>query len=188
MESKAKFLGHPIHPILVTIPVGLLATSVVFDIVYLGTQDRTFAAVAFWMIVAGIAGGVLAALAGLVDLSRLPSTTRASRLGMWHAVGNAVVLGLFSASAILRYQAPDYLAGTLPLALAWLAFVLIGVTGWLGAEMVHRLGVSIDQGAHLEAPSSLSGQPAHLAPAAEPAPDPTISPLRERAVGERNVQ
>jgi hypothetical protein len=38
--------------------------------------------------------------------------------------------------------------------------VLIGVTGWLGGELIARLGVSVDEGAHVNSPSSLSGQPA----------------------------
>jgi hypothetical protein len=34
------------------------------------------------------------------------------------------------------------------------------LTGWLGGELVYRLRVGVDKGAHLDAPSSLSGEPA----------------------------
>ncbi len=39
--------------------------------------------------------------------------------------------------------------------------MLGAVTGWLGGELVDRLGVGVDDGAHLNSPSSLTGRPAH---------------------------
>ncbi|HET6261102.1 MAG TPA: DUF2231 domain-containing protein, partial [Chloroflexia bacterium] len=65
MESRVKLLGHPIHPMLIVFPLGLLAMAVVFDIVYMITGDAVFAQVAFWDIAAGIVGGLVAALFGL---------------------------------------------------------------------------------------------------------------------------
>ena len=50
MEAKAKLLGHPIHQMLVVFPLGLLATSFAFDIVFLSTKDGSFGVVSFWMI------------------------------------------------------------------------------------------------------------------------------------------
>jgi len=61
MESRAKLFGHAIHPILIVFPLGLLATGVVFDIIYLIMDDPMFALVSFWMITAGLIGGLLAA-------------------------------------------------------------------------------------------------------------------------------
>ena len=46
------------------------------------------------------------------------------------------------------------------LVLSFAGFVLAGVTGWLGGELVDRLGVGVDDGAHLDAPNSLSDRPA----------------------------
>ena len=60
MESKAQFLGHPLHPMLIVFPFGLLATAVIFDAIYLLTGTVTMAIVAYWMIVAGIVGGLVA--------------------------------------------------------------------------------------------------------------------------------
>ena len=65
MESRAKALGHPIHQMLIPFPFGLLSTAVVFDIIYLFTttpsRANTFSTVSFWMIAAGIVGGLMAA-------------------------------------------------------------------------------------------------------------------------------
>src|SRR3954454_8451933 len=77
MESRAKLAGHAIHPMLIVFPLGLLGISLVFDIAYFLTSDASFAAAAFWDITAGIIGGLLAALFGLVDWLAIPNGTRA---------------------------------------------------------------------------------------------------------------
>jgi uncharacterized membrane protein len=159
MESKAKLLGHPIHPMLIVFPLGLLATSVAFDIVALSTGSGSWFGISFWMIAAGIIGGLLAAIFGLIDWWVIPSGTRAKAIGLWHGVGNVVVVLLFVGSWLMRKPAPTA-PGTSALILSFVAVVLALVTGWLGGELVDRLGVGVDRGAHLDAPSSLSGLPA----------------------------
>src|SRR5215212_10043063 len=76
MESKAKVMGHPVHPILVPFPLGLLTTSVVFDVVHLLAGGAKWAEISFWMIAAGVIGGLLAAVFGLIDWLAIPSGTR----------------------------------------------------------------------------------------------------------------
>ena len=78
MEAKAKILGHPIHQMLIPFPFGLLATAVIFDIIYMIWGNPTFALVAFWMMVAGAIGAVIAAPFGLIDWMGIPSGTRAT--------------------------------------------------------------------------------------------------------------
>jgi uncharacterized membrane protein len=158
MESKAKLLGHPIHPMLIVFPLGLLATAAAFDIVALSNGDRSWFVISFRMIAAGIIGGLLAAIFGLVDWWAIPSDTRAKRVGLWHGVGNVAVVLLFIASWWSRKPAPSQ-PSTGALTLSFIALVLALLTGWLGGELVDRLGVGVDPGAHLNAPSSLSGRP-----------------------------
>lgn len=160
MESKAKALGHPIHQMLIPFPFGLLATAVIFDIVYLLWSNPTMVTVSYWMIVAGIIGGIAAAPFGLIDWLAIPKGTRAKSVGLLHGLGNVVVLVLFLGSAWLRYSSPGippYLPSTLALVLSFLGFALAGVTGWLGGELVDRLSVGVDDGANLNASSSLTG-------------------------------
>ncbi len=159
MESKAKLLGHPIHPMLIPFPLGLLSTSLVFDVVHLLKGDRLWSQLAFWNIAAGIIGGLAAAVFGLIDWLAIPPGTRAKRIGLLHGVGNVVVVALFGTSWLLRRGEPAKRTA-LPISLSALGVFLSAVTGWLGGELVDRLGVSIDEGAHLNAPSSLSGRPA----------------------------
>jgi uncharacterized membrane protein len=107
MTSKAKLLGHPIHPMLIVFPLGLLATSLIFDIIYLATGDGKWTNMAEYMIGAGVIGGLLAAIFGLVDWLAIPDGTRAKTLGLWHGLGNVVVVGLFIVNWFLRLPNPS---------------------------------------------------------------------------------
>src|SRR5262249_37464724 len=105
MKAGAKLFGHPIHQMLIVFPLGLLATSVVFDIIHLATGSPMWGEVSFWMIATGVIGGLLAAVFGLIDWLAIPSGTRAKAIGLLHGIGNVVVLGLFAASWALRAEA-----------------------------------------------------------------------------------
>ena len=157
MESRAKALGHPIHQMLIPFPFGLLSTAVIFDIIYLVWGNPTMVTVSYWMMIAGIIGGVVAAPFGLIDWLAIPKGTRAKSVGMIHGLGNVVVLLLFLGSWYLRYTTPFYVPSTPALLLSFVGFALAGVTGWLGGELVDRLSVGVDDGANLNAPSSLTG-------------------------------
>lgn len=159
MESGAKLFGHPVHPILIPFPLGLLTTSVVFDVVYLITGDGKWSEIAFWMIAAGVVGGLAAAVFGLIDWLAIPPGTRAKRVGLWHGAANVSMVILFIVSWLLRADAPGK-PGVLPIVLSFLGVGLASLGGWLGGELVGRLGIGVDEGAHPDAPSSLSGRPA----------------------------
>jgi uncharacterized membrane protein len=159
MESKTKILGHPAHTILIVFPLGLLSTSVVFDLLHLATRSRKTAEASFSMLASGLVGALAAAPFGTRDWWFIPPGTRAKTIGLWHGAGNALVTGLFGASWWLRRNDPGRL-GAAPLALSLAGGGLAAVTGWLGGELVYRLRVGVDEGAHLEAPSSLSELPA----------------------------
>lgn len=155
MESKARIFGHAIHPILIVYPLGLLSAAVVFDIIYLITGNPTWTTVSYWMIAAGIVGGLLAAVFGLIDYLNIPSGTRASRIGLLHGLTNVFVMILFSASWLLRRNSPD-VPSTAAFALSFIGVAASFLGGWLGGELVERLGVSVTPNANLNAPNSLT--------------------------------
>ncbi len=159
MESKAKILGHPAHQILIVFPLGLLATADIFDELRLALDNPTLGVVSYWMIAAGIVGGLVSAPFGTIDWLAIPAGTRAKAVGRLHGIGNVVVLLLFAGSWLVRRDQPED-PGALAYVLSFAGFALAGLTGWLGGELVDRLGVGVDDGAHLDAPSSLSGKPA----------------------------
>ena len=161
MQSRAKLFGHPIHPMLIVFPLGLLITSLIFDFIRMGTGNGTWSVVAFYTIGAGIIGGLVAAIFGAIDWFAIPQNTRAKTLGFWHGAGNVVVIVLFIVSWLLRRGVADHPPAS-AVVLSVIAVLLGAVTGWLGGELVDRLGIGVDEGANPNAPSSLtSGSARH---------------------------
>jgi uncharacterized membrane protein len=157
--KPAKLLGHHIHPMLIVFPLGLLAVSVFFDIAHLWTRETTFTEIAYWNILAGVLGGLLAAVFGFWDWLTISSGTRAKRIGAWHGITNVVVVTLFAASWLMRRSDPMHLPSTTAQALSFVAVVLALVGGWLGGELVEKLGIGVAPDAGPNAPSSLQGEP-----------------------------
>jgi len=155
METRIKLLGHPIHPMLIVLPLGLLSIGVLFDVLYLVTDTPEFAEVAFWNIAIGILGGLAAAVFGFIDWLAIPEGTRAKRVGLWHGVGNVVIVGLFIVGLFLRLNDHAYAPDILPIVPGLLGVLLALVTAWLGGELVYRLRVGVDDDAGLNASSSL---------------------------------
>jgi uncharacterized membrane protein len=156
MESRAKAAGHSIHQQLVAFPLGLLAMAVVFDVIGLLGDNGNFTSAAYLMVAAGILTGLLAAVFGMIDLAAVPDGTRAKRIGQIHGAGNVVMVVLFAASWLLRGPAQDNAPATLAFVLELLAVAIALGTGWLGGELVGRLGVGVDDGANLDAPADFT--------------------------------
>jgi len=157
MESKAKLLGHPVHPMLVMYPIALLSVAVLFDVLYLATGTDDFARFAFWSITVGLVMGLAAALFGLVDWLGIRPGSRAKRVGAWHGIGNVTLVLLFAVSWAIRLGDLEYAPNILPFVLALLGVGIAVVTAWLGGELVYRLRIGVDDEAHADAPSSLRG-------------------------------
>jgi uncharacterized membrane protein len=145
---------------LIVLPLGLFIAAVVFDGLYLWRGESAFATVGYWNIAGGIVGGLLAAVFGIIDWTAIPSGTRAKRIGLLHGGLNVVVVVAFAIAWMARGGAPDLAPTTTVFMLEAGALLLGSVAGWLGGELVDRLAVGVDDGAHLDAPSSLSGRPA----------------------------
>jgi uncharacterized membrane protein len=163
MESRAKLFGHPIHQMLVAFPLGVLAMAVIFDIIALLRGSAKLHEAVWYMIAAGVLSGLLAAVFGLIDYLASPRGTRAKRIGLLHGAGNVVVVALFAASWFLRREDAAH-PGLFAIALGVVAAGIATVTAWWGGELVDRLGVGVDDGASLDAPSSLHGPVVSRAP------------------------
>lgn len=159
MESKVKLFGHAIHPILIVFPLGLLVTAVIFDVIGFVVDGGIWTEMAFYLIAAGVIGGLAAAIFGAIDWFAIPSNTRAKYIGTLHGLGNVVAIALFAASWLLREPSPGAPPVTAYI-FSFLGLAVTGMGGWLGGELVERLGIGVHDGAHLNSPSSLSDLPA----------------------------
>src|SRR5215211_2372626 len=159
MESRAKLFGHPIHPMLIPFPLGLLGTALLFDLIDAWGGSDALGQAAHYMIAAGIVSGLVAAIPGAIDWAVIPDGTRAKRVATLHGVGNVAIVVVFVVAWLARRDnAAD--PSTAILILEIVAVLGAVVTGWLGGELVDRLAVGVDRGAHLDAPSSLTGRSA----------------------------
>ena len=143
IESHAAIGGHPIHPMIVPLPIGALVGAAIADVAYLRTKDRFWARSARYLTNAGALTAAIAALPGAVDFT----TTRAVRrtpIAWIHAAGNASVLGLALVSSALRGRNERSAAAGPALAISMASAGLLLVTGWLGGELSyrHRIGVT----------------------------------------------
>ncbi len=129
---------------LITFPVGLWIFSLVCDIIYAVTGGLVWSVVAFYAIGGGIIGALLAAIPGLIDLLTMPSSAKKARtVGIWHMSLNLAAVVLFAINFYLR-------ATTVPGAVAPFVLSIVGVgvilvSGWLGGELVHVLGVTMER-------------------------------------------
>lgn len=160
MQSRARFLGHPIHPMLVVLPLGLFIAAAALDGLYYWRGDTLFATLSYYNIAGGILGGLLAAVFGFRDWLAIPAGTRAKRIGLFHGALNVIMVLLFAAVWLARTALPDNAPTTFVLGVEVVAITMALIAGWLGGELVDRLGVGVDDGANLNAPNSLSGRPA----------------------------
>jgi len=147
MSTPASVKGHPIHAMLVPLPIGLWIFALVADVMTHAGGAPGWRTAAFYAIGVGVVGALLAALPGLVDLVSLrPGPAR--RTGIWHMVINLVAVAVFALNFLMRWRTADHSGRLL---LTALGVVLIAISGWLGGEMVYVGGVGVAPGAR-EAP------------------------------------
>lgn len=137
--NRMSIAGHPIHPMLVTLPIGLWIFSLVCDLVFASTGDAQWNTTAYLTLGGGIIGALLAAIPGLIDLLALHEGTE-RRIGVAHMSLNLAIVAVQAINFWLRTM-PDSSAG-LTLGLSVLAVVALVVSGWLGGQLVHVLGVT----------------------------------------------
>ncbi|MFI7674189.1 DUF2231 domain-containing protein [Actinophytocola sp. NPDC049390] len=155
MRSRARFAGHAIHPVLIVFPLGLLVTALVFDILFLITESRSFAVSAAYTTAAGVLGGLAAILFGWIDWFAVPKHTRAKKVGLVHGLVNVLMVALFAVSWLVRLDRTTWDPTSLSITLATAAIILALIGGWLGGELVERLSLSVDEEANVDASSSL---------------------------------
>ena len=133
---------HPLHSILVAFPIGLWIFSLVCDLTFrFASRDAVWHQMAWYTLVAGVIGAIVAAIPGLIDFFSI-TDPRAGKVGMTHLVLNAVLVVLYSVNPWIRtVLGPD---AVLPVPLSVVGVAGLLVSGWLGGEMVyvHRAGVA----------------------------------------------
>ena len=145
MRTPASIAGHPIHPMLVPIAIGGFLISFVFDIICWAkgmTPPNVYNQVAYYTMLAGIAGALAAAIFGFVDLMSLQGPVKST--GVKHMLINLTVVVLYIINAWMRHKNPADLG--VPMMLSLIAVLMLVVSGWLGGKMVYEAGVGVNNG------------------------------------------
>lgn len=141
-RSTAQIGGHPIHPMLVPIPITCFVGTWVTDVVYWRTATIMWADMSAWLLTVGLVVSIFVVLAGLIDFLG-DRRIRALRPASIHGLGNAVVIGLSIINAFVHSR--DAYTSVVPtgLILSSIVVLILLVTGWNGWTMVYRHGVGV---------------------------------------------
>jgi uncharacterized membrane protein len=140
MKSKASLAGHPLHPILVAIPIGLWTFAFACDLIYaFVSSNYAWKETALFCIGGGIVGALAAAVPGLVDYAGITGKGRLKKIAVYHLVLNVAALAIFAASFRLRLgERAAAMVGWLPVILAGGGVLFVSLAGWYGGEMVYK--------------------------------------------------
>jgi uncharacterized membrane protein len=141
MASPASIKNHPIHPMLVALPIGLWIFALVCDVMRAAGGSANWGSVALYCIAAGIVGALLAAVPGLIDYFSIDEAEM-KRIGTLHLAINLGAVVLFAINLWLRFRPSSQT--NLALALSVIGVLAIGVGGWLGGEMVYVKGMAVE--------------------------------------------
>ncbi|MBY4899105.1 DUF2231 domain-containing protein [Cupriavidus sp. AU9028] len=146
MQTPASIRKHPIHPMLITLPIGLWLFSFVCDLVRVfGGTDPAWEVVARYTMAGGIVGALIAAVPGTIDMLSLSGRPR--RIALMHMAINLAVVALYIVNLWLRLRQPSEMLVWLSLA----SIALLGASGWLGGKMVYEHAVGVDTRGNSEA-------------------------------------
>ena len=140
MRTPANIAKHPIHPMLVAIPIGLWLFSLACDVIHLlGATSPNWLIVSRYTIVGGIIGALIAAVPGFIDMLALPWGLK--RIALMHMSINLTVVALYVVNAWLRSRGVE---SATPYWLSLIAVAMLAVSGWLGGKMVYVHGVAVE--------------------------------------------
>ena len=141
--SAASYKGHPLHPILVPLPIGLWIFSLVSDLIYkFGFGGSAWNDVAFYTLAGGIVGALIAALPGFVDIIGV-TNPKTKSIAIWHMLLNLLAVAIFAVGFWMRTSRPA--GDNVPIGLSAVGVILIMITGYLGGEMVYVRGVAVKE-------------------------------------------
>ena len=131
------WLGHPAHPVMVTVPVGAWVVSSWYDLKSTRTGRSRDEHAADGALRIGIVSATLAAVTGLAQF--VDTRDQARRQTAVHAALNNAALALNLLSLGLRHTGHRQLGRRVSAA----ALALVGASGYLGGDLVYRHGVGV---------------------------------------------
>jgi nitrite reductase/ring-hydroxylating ferredoxin subunit/uncharacterized membrane protein len=143
MKSRASIKSHPVHPILVSFPIAFFFGSFIFDLLGWILDKPQLWETGFMLNIAGLIGGVLAAIPGIIDfINTIPPDSSAKKRGKSHAIANTINLLLFASIAYYKYGWEEN--QSLILTGEAIGVGILSYAGWLGGTLVYRNQIGVD--------------------------------------------
>ncbi len=142
LRAPAEVVDHPIHPLLVPLPIVCFGGTLLTDLAYWHSADMLWSDFSSWLVTVGAIFAWLAGIAGLVDFLR-NRRIRSVPPAWPHVIGNVVVLILATLNMLVHTH--DAWTSVVPwgLVLSTATVLVMLFTGWMGWSMVHRYGVGV---------------------------------------------
>lgn len=134
MQGKAVIGNHPIHPMLVALPIGFFVGAAVSDIISIWGNPAFWPVMSRWLIAFGVIGALLAALFGFIDYFTAPMSNVTKRTATTHMGLNLIVVVIYAASFFVRLNAPT---ATLGYIFSFLGLGILAVSGWYGGAIAY---------------------------------------------------
>ena len=138
---QVTLMGHPLHPQLIVLPVGLLPFSFVLDAIHAATRDQSYADAAYYTMIGGFLGGVAAGAAGAADYGTIPADSKAKQVGRLHGIMNVGLLALTGLNLLMRRKRRS--AGAVPMTISLITIAGLTVSAWYGGHLVYHHGMRV---------------------------------------------
>jgi uncharacterized membrane protein/nitrite reductase/ring-hydroxylating ferredoxin subunit len=142
---QGKPIGHPLHPALVHLPIGLFVFSLLLDVASLLAEDgNPFVRGAYYTLLFGVIAALVAAIPGIVDWGDIRADSRARRTATTHMLLNIAAVVIFAVGLFLRStQQGEARTPVLPLLLSLAGVGILSVSGYLGGTLVYDDGIAV---------------------------------------------
>ena len=143
MRSKASIKSHPLHPILIVFPIAFFIGAFVFDLLSIVFAKAQLSTAGYYLCIAGVAGGLLAAVPGAIDyFNTVPPKSSAKKRATKHAVLNVTNVLIFL--VVIFYRRTTGANEWLIVVLELVGVVVMSIAGWLGGTLVYRNQIGVD--------------------------------------------
>lgn len=141
--SVISIAGHPLHPMIVPLPIASLLGVFGADLMYIATQDIFWSRFGFTLIIVGLATGAVAAALGLLEAASL-QRARSSGMVWAHAVANVLALITSLGNFKIRWEADSFWVPN-AVYLSGAVVALLFIAGWLGGSMSYKHGIGVSE-------------------------------------------
>jgi uncharacterized membrane protein len=145
---KTTLARHPLHPILIVGPAGLLPFSLAMDMLHRSTGEQSYNHAAYHAMSAGVTTALAAGAAGAVDYLSIPEHSPTKRTGTIHGLMNIALVAIYGLNLRMRHK--EERPSGVCVALSAIGTVGLLASAWFGGHMVYDQGMRVKGRSEIE--------------------------------------